>query len=90
MGQPIIPCGIYPLSVEQNRIKFRIGRKRYSIYTDYFMNHEKVPLSCLELEDRRKQIYLLKSCPSNRFALGNYAETEIIIHFNHVEVKSRG
>lgn len=88
MRQPVIPSGTYPLSVEQNRILFRIGRRRYAIYTDYLMNHSDAPLSCLEEEIGRKRIYPLKPCLSNRFTLGHHAETEIIVHFNHVEVKS--
>jgi hypothetical protein len=88
MGLPRIQNGTYPLSVEDDRIKFRIGKKEYSIYTDYLMNHGGAPVSCLKEISKRNRIYPLKPYPSNRFTLGHYAEIEIFIHFNHVEIKS--
>ena len=87
-GGPKIPAGTYPLSVEDDRIKFQIGNKKYSIYTDYFMNHDGAPINCLEELSNQNKIHPLKPYPSNRFTVGHYAEIEIIVHFNHVQIKS--
>jgi len=78
--------GTYPLSVEQDRITFRIGKKRYSIYQDYLMNHGDAPINCFTACSRNEKIYPLKQNPSNRFTLGTHAEIEIVVHFNHVEI----
>jgi hypothetical protein len=78
--------GTYPLSVEQDRIMFRIGKKCYFIYKDYLMNHDDAPINCFKTCSRKGKIYPLKQNPSNRFTLGIHAEIEIVVHFNHVEI----
>lgn len=80
--------GTYPLSVEQDRITFRIGKKRYLIYRDYLMNNDDAPINCFKAYSRSEKIYPLKQNPSNRFTLGIHAEIEIVVHFNHVEILS--
>jgi hypothetical protein len=78
--------GTYPLSVEQDVITFQIGKKRYSIYKDYLMNHGDAPINCFKACSGNSKVYPLKQNPSNRFFLGIHSEFEIVVHFNHVEI----
>jgi hypothetical protein len=82
--------GTYPLSVERDRINFRIGRKRYSIYRDYLMKNGDAPINCFEACSGGGRVYPLKQMPSNRFMLGTHAEIEIVVHFNHIQILRNG
>ncbi len=78
--------GTYSLTVENDRINFQVGKKRYSIYKDYLMNHDDAPINCFEECSKAGKVYPLNQYPSNRFTLGIHAEIEIVVHFNHVQI----
>jgi hypothetical protein len=84
-----IKPGIYPLSVEDEKIRFRVGSRVYLIYHDHLMKNGSAPFDCLEELSAGGRIFPLKQYPSNRFTLGKYADTEIIINFNHVRIIRR-
>lgn len=89
LAEPKIKPGTYPLSIEGEKIKFRAGVREYLIYHDHLMKNGAAPFDCLEELSPGSRVFPLNQHLSNRFTLGKYGETEIIIHFNHVQVVCR-
>ena len=89
MSNLTLTPGTYALTVEGEAILFRIGRKRYAIADTYLMDHPDAPCRCLCDLSRANRYYPLKQLPANRFTLGRYADVEIVVNFNHVEIKER-
>ncbi|MEN8153286.1 MAG: hypothetical protein ABFR75_04630 [Acidobacteriota bacterium] len=84
----ILP-GRYPITVEENTIKFFIGRKCFGISRSDFMNNTEAPIDCIFEESKKNILYPLQKGVGNHFYFGKYSEIDIIIDFNNLEIKKR-
>jgi len=89
MDESDLHPGIYPLTVEEGMILFRIGRRCLAIGDAFLFGHPGAPCRCLHDRGRRDRLFPLTQLPANRFRLGKYGDIEIVIHFNHVEIRRR-
>jgi hypothetical protein len=85
----MVPPGKYPIFVEDNIITFQIGKRKYSILETPFMNNQTASISCIHDLSSKGKIFPLKEKTGNRFSLGKYAEFEVIVNFNYIEIIER-
>lgn len=84
----ILP-GRYPITFEDNVIKFSIGRKCFGISRSDFMNCTEAPIDCIFEESKMNILYPLQKGTGNHFYFGKYSEIDIKIDFNDLQIIKR-
>jgi len=82
----LIP-GKYPITVEDEIIKFSIGRKNFGITKTNFMNDRTVSVDCIFDLRKNNILFPLRKGVGNNFFLGKYSEYHIRIDFNDLEIE---
>ncbi len=86
MYKNLIP-GKYPITVENEMIKFSIGRRHFGISKTNFMNSKTAPVDCIFDLKKTDTLFPLRKGIGNNFFFGKYSEFHIKIDFNDLEIE---